>query len=146
MSIKKSFVEIVELLEANEQKKVKDILPEIIELVTSKQKATTVFRDIEGNITHIFCYYHKKWESVEFYGQKASSHTGFNTMCKEGVNRWTKQHSQFRKLKGELLEKIVSDELAVEDLAQQLKQLEDERNVIIPRADSHGYEEIDEIE
>lgn len=133
MNIKKPFQEIVDLLEANKDKKVSSILDDIIEIAMSKKQDSTVRRDEQGNVTEIFCWYHKEWEPVEWYGKKASSHSGFNTFCKEGVNSWTKQQRDFKKLKGELLEKLMSGEILQEDLEDHIKQLESDRDKIIPR-------------
>ena len=66
-NVKKAYVEIIELLEANANKKVSTVLPEILELCKSKGSAVanTIAKDDEGEVYAIYCYYHKKWELVE---------------------------------------------------------------------------------
>lgn len=133
MSIKKNFQEIVELLEKNKDKKVDTVLPQILELCTSKKKASTVRYDDNGNVTEIFCYYHKEWEPVSLYGKKSSSHTGYNTMCKEGVNNWTRQYSAYKKAQVALLDRVQKGELSVDKLEAERKRLEKERDKVVPR-------------
>lgn len=103
-TIKKQFVELYTILEANKTKKVKDILPELIALMEAKQRETNSRYDDEGNLTHVYCYYHKTWESIAEvpYGDKKSSSNGLNTMCKEGVKQWTKQQKLIKKAGEEL--------------------------------------------
>lgn len=135
-NIKKPYQEIVDILESNKDKKVSSILDAIIEIALSKKKDSTIkYLDDDDTkpITHIYCWYHKEWEPVEYYGSKASSHSGYNTMCKEGVNSWTKQQRDFKKSKSDLLELLQSGELKVEDLDEEIKKLETEKNKITPR-------------
>ena len=75
--VKKAFVELVELLEANQNKKIATIMPEILELVQGKSGGKTFHKDSDGNVVAIYCYYHKKWELVseQEYGSKANTAT-----------------------------------------------------------------------
>ena len=135
MSIKKSFVEIHDLLSSNEDVLVSDIMPQLLEIMTSKQRDTN-HRTNENDELEVFCYYHKQWENttkVE-YGKKANTATGLNSMCKIGTNQWTKQQREFKKFKSELLDKVVSGELASEDLQDEIAKLEEEKDRIIPLA------------
>ena len=59
-SIKKDFIAIVELLEANANKKVSSIMPQILELVTKRASGgsdigKTFIKNDEGVVTHIYC-------------------------------------------------------------------------------------------
>ena len=57
MTIKKAYIDIIALLEANKSKKVSTILEEVTQLASSKV-ATKTFRTNEaGEVTEIFCYY-----------------------------------------------------------------------------------------
>lgn len=134
--IKKEFQAIYELLEQNANKKVSSILPQLVELMTRKGgMSSTCKRDEEGNVTHIFCYYHKEWESVTEveYGAKASSTTGLNTMCKEGANRWSKQQRTKKREEAELLDLVQSGAVAIEDIAMLKLEIEDRAKVVVPR-------------
>jgi len=134
MNIKKPFQEIVDLLNANKDAKVESILDDVIAIAMSKKQDSTVRRNEDGDVVEIFCWYHKVWEPVEWYGKKASSHSGYNTFCKQGVNSWTKQQRDFKKAKGELLELLLEGEVAQEDLQDEISKLEGLRDEIHPRS------------
>lgn len=150
-NVKKAYVEIARILHENADKKVKTILPELMELMTSKGSGSdigkTFLKDDEGNVKAIYCYYHKKWELVSEcdYGSKKGTATGLNTMCKEGVSHWTKQQRLAKKAKEGLLEKLASGELSVEDLAKAQADIDDEKDVIVPREDGHGYDKAEDL-
>ena len=65
MAIKKVFVEIVSLLEANPESRVKELLDQVKELASAKSAgggaATTFHKDENGNVVAIRCYYHNLW-------------------------------------------------------------------------------------
>lgn len=151
MAVKKAFQEIINLLTANQSVTVSEILDQAIELASSKGRGatggTTVHRDDNGNVVAIKCYYFKKWmplSHVEF-GAKASSASGYNSMCKEGVSKWTKQQSAFRKADQELLEKLMAGDITPEE-AQELREAnEAERDMIVPHSQGIGFDTIDEL-
>ena len=133
MAIKKDYVELVNFLETNKNKKVETILDLVREMCSQKVE-TTFKKDDEGNVTHVFCYYHKVWEDVSQveYGKKASNKaTGLNTMCKVGLNQWSKQQRVAQKEKNELLEKMAKGEVSQEEFTQELDAIELRRNTII---------------
>jgi hypothetical protein len=135
-NIRKPFADLVALLEANKDKKVASILDAVKELCESKKKDSTIRKDVNGNITHIFCYYHKEWEEVKHYGAKISSHSGYNTMCKIGVNEWTRRQNDMKKAKEAVLTKVASGALKPDQIQAELEKIEKMNNVIIPRAES----------
>ena len=104
MTIKKQFEALHALLEANKNKKVSTLMPQLMELMETKQLQKTFKTDEFGVVTHVFCYYHKEWEEVGLipYGNKKSSASGLNSMCKEGVKQWTKQQKVLKELEAEL--------------------------------------------
>ena len=145
MSTKKAFIPIVELLELNKNKTVSAVLPQIMELVAAKaggggRSSSNVRLDDKGAVTHVLCYYHKMWEdvSVTEYGKKASSPTGLNNMCKEGVAAWTKQQRDAKKAKDELLAAVGAGEVEPADIQTRMDKIEKARAKIIPREDKHG--------
>ncbi len=155
--VKKQFEELYTLLVDNKNKKVATVLPQLIEMMQKKNNASgqanTFMKDDEGNVTHIFCYYHKKWEDVlrqgpdgvtgvAEYGSKKGTSTGLNTMCKEGVSNWTKQQRVKKQAEAGLLTKIISGEIVPEDLPTEQAKLSEESKVIKPRADEHGTDEV----
>ena len=133
--VKKNYLEIVAFLISKKNSKVKDILADVIMMCESKKKDSTIRKDDKGNITHVFCYYHKVWEMINKieYGSKASSHSGLNTMCKVGVNQWTKQQAQFKKAKNDLLDKVSSGDIKPQEIQNHLKTLEKNKDRIVPR-------------
>lgn len=149
-NIKKAYVEIVALLEANSNKKVSSVMPQILELVTKSKNSggsetgKTFARDDEGNVVAIFCYYHKQWELVANvpYGKKASTASGLNTMCKEGVSAWTKQNREASKAKEELLAKVSIGEVKPEDIAEAQAEIDEQRKVIV--ANGQGFDTLEE--
>lgn len=138
--VKKQYTQLVELLEANSNKKISTIMPEILELVTSKQAQKNFITNENGEVTHIFCYYHKKWEylaDVEF-GKKKHSASGYNSMCKEGVNQWSKQQREYKQAQSDALTKVAKGELDTQGLNKLLAQIEEEKDKIVPREDGSG--------
>jgi len=136
--LKVNFESIYSVLEANQDKKVKDIMNLLIPLMVSKQRDSNSRTNDDGEL-EIFCYYHKEWElttQVE-YGAKSGSKTGLNSMCKVGVNAWTKQQRDFKTNKAELLQKVIDEDLSVEDLKDEILKLEDIKDSVIPLIDYH---------
>lgn len=151
MTIKKQYEEIYAFLEANKNKKVSTIFDDVVALMQSKSGGSdigkTFLKDAEGNVTHVYCYYHKKWESVltAEYGIKANTATGLNTMCKEGVSSWSKQQRTYKKRNEELLMLVSKGELSVEDLSAQMELAEADRKAIEVRNDEHGFDSVEAI-
>lgn len=151
MAIKKQFEEIYALLEANKNKQIKTVMADLLVLMQSKSSGSdlnrTFIKDDEGNVTYVYCYYHKKWESVKVaeYGVKANTATGLNTMCKEGVSSWTKQQRAFKKAQADLLQAVANQELSPEELPALMEQLEVERKTVEVRNDEHGFDTAEDI-
>ena len=131
MAIKKDFQALVDFLETNQNKKVSTILEQIREMC-SQQNTVTFKKDDEGNVTEVFCYYHKRWELVSEheYGKKASNKaTGLNTMCKVGLNQWTKQQTAAKKAREQVLSRLAAGEEL--DITAELELIEAQRQAII---------------
>lgn len=144
-NIKKGFVEIHELLMANKDLKVKDIMDQLVGLMESQQRDKNHYTDENGDL-YIFCYYHKEWELVGQveYGSKKSTATGYNSMCKIGTNQWTKQQRDFKQSRGELLDKVASGDLEIEDLKDAMSQLDEIKDSIVTLFDHHHQEALDD--
>lgn len=132
MTIKKQFVELVDFLETNKNKKVGTILEQVLSMVESKKRDNTVLKDENGNVIAIFCYYHKQWELIKdvSYGKKASSASGYNTMCKMGVSKWTKQQSTAKKSKEDILTKVQNGDIEANEIKVHLDEVEVTRTMI----------------
>lgn len=138
-NIKKAYVDIVSFLEANQDKKVKSVLAEVVAMCEAKAgggggAASTFVKDEAGNVVAIRCFYHQTWMDprVVPFGSKASSATGLNTMCKSGVSKWTKQQRQFKLAQEELLKQVADGSIQPADIATKLAEAEEARKVIVP--------------
>ena len=142
--IKKAFVELVALLEANSNKKVATIMPQILELASAKVATSTCYKDEEGNVIAVYCYYHKAWELVANvpYGKKASTSSGLNTMCKEGTSLWTKQQRLAKVAKEKLLDQVAKGEVEADELTERLEAIEVERLTKVES--SQGFDTLEE--
>lgn len=146
MAIKKVFADLVSFLEANENSKVKTVMPQILDICSANGGGGGVsnfIKDADGNVTHVYCYYHKKWEAVAEceYGAKANSSTGLNSMCKEGTSAWTKQQREAKNAYQDLLTAVAKGEVAPGNIAAKQADIEANRAKIIPRADGKGSDE-----
>ncbi len=150
--IKKAYAAIVAVLQDNLSATVEEVMPQVLELAAAKTgsgggKATTFHKNEDGEVVAIKCYYHNLWmdpREVEF-GAKASSPTGFNSMCKDGVSKWTKQQREAKKAESELLQRVAAGEVAVEDIAAEQEAIREAREEVIPREDGYGYETLEEL-
>jgi len=118
MTIKKSYADIVEFLQANENKKVSSIMAEVLLMAESKKQSTTSLFDDEGKVYAIFCYYHKQWEIVEDvpYGSKANTATKLNTMCKVGNAKWTKKQRDAKNALASLIDDVANGTIQPADI------------------------------
>ena len=80
---------------------------------------------------------------VEF-GKKATSPTGMNNMCKEGVSNWTKQQRDVKAQEAALLSRVTSGNLAVEDIPAEQERIAEEAKIVAPREDAYGFETLEE--
>jgi len=154
-TIKKAYQAIVSVLttavEADENATIASVLDEVTTLAAAKTgsgggKATAFHRDENGEVVAIKCYYHKLWMDprvVEF-GKKATSPTGMNNMCKEGVSNWTKQQRDVKTQEADLLGRVTSGDLAVEDIPAEQERIAEEAKVVNPREDGYGFETLEE--
>lgn len=156
-NIKKAFLPIVELLQAavaeNSKVRVSEVLDGVLDLASAKSgagggKATTFHRNEAGEVTAVKCYYHNLWMDprVAEFGEKKSSASGLNSMCKDGMSKWTKQNSEFKKAQAELLSKVSSGEINPSDIAAHLQNLEATKDAIVAREDGYGFATLEEVQ
>lgn len=147
--IKKAYQSIVSLLEANPDAKVKTLLDQVRELASAKSSgggSASTFHKDGDNVTAIRCYYHGLWMNPEIaeFGKKTGSASGFNPMCKDGLSKWNRQQSQFKKAKEQLLARVAAGEVQAADIAAHLQEAEAARDQVIPREDSYGFATLEE--
>lgn len=152
MNVKKQFADIIAVLEANPNKKVSSVMDEILALCSKKSNGgsngSTLYKNADGKVVAVFCYYHKKWELVADceYGSKANTASGLNTMCKEGVSNWTKQQRLSKQAKAELLDKVAKGEVVVDNITAELERIDESTKAVVDREDGHGFATIEDLE
>jgi len=127
--VKKPFLPLIALMEANLEVAVSSIMEKVYELAGPKARGATgasaskvVIRDTDGNVVAIRCYYFKRFMpligelTVEF-GSKANSATKLNSMCKEGVGCWTSQQRASKTAMSDLLLQVEKGEVKPKDIA-----------------------------
>lgn len=136
---KKAFVELVAFLEANADKKVKSIMPDILEMTSAKSgggggAASTFVKNEAGEVIAIRCFYHQTWMDPRIvpFGAKQSSATGYNSMCKSGVSKWTKQQREFKQAQEAMLKAVQAGEIKPEQIADELAKAEEAKKVVLP--------------
>jgi hypothetical protein len=130
-NVKKIFLPLIALLEANSGKSVKAILPEVLELAASKGAGgvATASHKVDGQVVAVRCSFFEKWFPVSHvpFGNKEGSATGLNPMCKEGANLFSLMQREYKKGKEAILDKVASGDLAPEKIESELKKLEKAR-------------------
>ena len=152
-TIKKAFQPIMSVIAAGlaAGTVAQEVYDEALSLVTAKVgsgggKATTFHKNDDGVVVAVLCYYHKKWMDprVAEFGAKASSATGLNSMCKEGVSKWTKAKNAAKTAEAGLLARVTAGELAAEDIPAEQARIAEEASTIIAREDGYGFDTLDE--
>lgn len=153
-NIKKAFIDLHSFLVVNKDKKIKTVLTEVEAMCSAKSAggvATASHKNEAGEITHVRCGYYKQWMPLSHvaFGEKASSATGLNSYCKEGMSHFTKQQALFKKGKEAVLTRMLSDEanenyLSTSDAKVELDALETARTLVTPRVDGIGWDTIEE--
>ena len=141
LSTKKAFQELVDFLQKNESKKVSTLMEQILEMTKQKASSKTYLVDKAGNVVAIFCYYHKQWEllSETEYGAKASSSTGYNTMCKKGVSLWTKQNNTIKSIGEQVLTMLEEGTIEASEISDTKEKLVVEARTINETDMPSGY-------
>lgn len=149
-TIKKAYREIVQFLEDNSDSQVADVLEQIIELASAKTasgggRASVFVRNTNSAVIAIKCYYHKLWMDprvVEF-GKKANSVTGLSSLCKDGVQKWTKQQRDSKQAQATLLTRVADGEVLPENIAEEQEVIRQAQVAIHPRKDGYGFDTLD---
>ena len=151
MTIKKAYLQLASLLAANMDALVSDIYEQAAELMSASTKGgggvSCYHKNDEGEVVALRCSYHQKWfdpAEVEF-GKKASSSSGYNTMCKDGLAKWTKQFNNFKKAKEQLLDDLSEGTVEPSEIVDITAALENTRQIIVPMEDHEGYDTLEEL-
>ena len=138
---------IITLLQGNLDKQVSEVLPEVLKLASTTKQAKTSLQDEQGKTVAIFCYYHKQWEILADvpYGNKASSTTGYNTMCKCGVRHWTRQNNARKNIANLVLDELTNGSITVGQMAGRKAELLAELSQINPADKPVGYANLEDL-
>lgn len=143
MKIKKVFEPIVAILTAalaaNPKIRVSDVMDELNDVMKARVgeggggRATTFHKDEHGVVTAIRCFYFGKWfdPRVVETGLKANTPSGYNSMCKVGLNAWTKQQREAKTAKDDLLADVISGKIAQADLGAKMQEIEAAKAAVI---------------
>lgn len=155
-AIKKAFQPIMDILTAALEAGTVDqgVFDEVQAVCVAKTgngggKASTFHRDPEtGEVVAIKCYYFGKWmdPKVVDFGEKKTSASGFNSMCKEGNNLWTKQNNEAKKATAAILDRVESGELQPADIPAEKEAIEAARTAVQPLEREDGYTGFDTLE
>ncbi len=129
---KKVFKDLVSFLEVNKDKMIKNILPEIYNLTHSKicrVEGDSFIKDKSGKLVAAMCFYYRQWmivtgENAVEFGLKAKTKTGFNTMCKAGLELWLKQQKTAKQATKQIVVDIKADVLAIKDISKREDEIE----------------------
>lgn len=149
-NVKKVFAPVFEILNENQNVKVKDLMPQLEPLMTMKTaRIAGASALMSGDkVVGMRCLYYKRWmpvvgeHAVEF-GIKKGTTTGLNSMSKEGLKLWSRQQSKARQELDGLLDKLSNGELQLENLADEKARIEAERTS--NEATDLGYETKEEL-
>ena len=138
-NIKKAFKPLVDYLEAHQNHKVSSVMDKVMEFATKSTRAaggagamSTLIKNTAGEVVAIHDYYFKRWmplvgEAAVEFGKKASSSSGYSSMCKEGVAQWTKQQREAKEAVANLLVQVEQGEVAPEDISDAKEKIEADR-------------------
>lgn len=138
MTIKKAYIEIVDFLAANADKKVSSILDKVKEMASAQRMSAenTAIRNSKGEVVAILDSYSGKWaalvgsKAVEF-GVKANTSTGLNPMSKAHLNQWNKQQTAAKKASADLLKEVAEGKVKPTEINDHLAKIEESRKAVV---------------
>lgn len=137
----KNYTDLATLLSENSKARISTYAEQILLLAKPITRNAKTSMRKDGEVVAIFCYYHKQWEllSEVDYGKKASSNTGCNTMCKAGVNAWTRQNNTIKQIGSTILSLLENDKINVNEISTTKTRLEAEARIIDISTKPIGY-------
>jgi len=113
-------------------KKVQSQLEDILAPKTSGGSIYPPKLDEDGNITELYCNWHKEYEPVENFKKSPKAKSGYHYECKDAEKEWKKYTSKINEIKKEIttiVNGILDETISVEDAKVQkgVKELEIEK-------------------
>lgn len=106
----------------------------------------TVF-DADGNVTHVFCTYHKKWEPIEDEDGEAIFKTndkvknGFDRECMDATASWRNESKVFKATKDGAIQDLLDGNIDNDAAKKIILDAEETRAVHAEREDGLGEDE-----
>jgi hypothetical protein len=143
------FSAIVDLLEANVDKKVSSVIEQVIKLAEAKTGGgggVSAYHVVEDVVVAVRCAYHKLFfdPRVVDFGAKTSSATGLSSMSKDGTAKWNAQYKTAKEAEAGLLTRLTAGEIEVADIATEQEAIATERAEIVPLEDGYGFATLEE--
>lgn len=131
----------------NQERKVKEIYLELIEMLEANKPTVYCLKDQTGKVVAVWCYEHKQWEIVDpiagnrmfDYGvKKSNTVTGLNTMCKQGYREWQRKYATFCRDKMNLADL----QLTGDEYTRKLAEISEKRATVY--APPGGFEKLED--
>jgi len=106
----------------------------------------TVF-DTDGNVTHVYCTYHKQWEPVAdeagemLFKTNDKVKNGFDRECTEATASWRAESKVFKATKDGAIQDLLDGNISNDEAKDIIAQAEEARSVHTPREDGLGTDE-----
>jgi hypothetical protein len=133
-TIKKVFADVHNLLVANKDKQVSDILSKLEDLMGSSRGAngSTYFLDAAGVCLAAKCSYFEKWFAASEFHPKAGSPSGLNSLTKTAASFYAKQKREAATAKADLLKKVGAGEFPYDQVGSALQEIDAAQTAILP--------------
>lgn len=147
MAIKKVFQEIINLLEANKDKRVSAVLSDVMALASVKQTreraSETYITDTEGKVVAIRDFYFKRWmpivgKKAVAFSEKKGSKTGLSGISVLGQSKFSAAKSRAIKEEKELMNKLIAGEITVEAAKTEREAIQTRRETPVAVLDDAG--------
>ena len=151
--VKKAFQPIADLLEANKDKKVSEILGSFLELAKAQVNRTTgeiALYDNKGKVVGLYDYFLKRWmplvgpKAVEF-GPKAGTSTGYQGMSKLGLSAYTSQQRIAKNAELALLPDVIAGNVKPEEIPAKQAEIEAARTATPTQVTDTETKEVIEV-
>ena len=131
MAVKKAFGPLVDFLTENKDRKVSSILEEAVAMCTAKTAggSASASHTTEDGRLLIRCSFFELWFPVSHveFGKKEGTSTGYNPMCKEGANQFSRLQREYRAGKEALLDQVANGSVEATEIEGKLAELESAR-------------------
>jgi len=103
--------------------------------------------DADGNVTHIFCNLHKKWEPLKdtegnvLFKEDKKSKNGYFRDCNEGIKQFREADKMLKASKAAIMQEVLDEEITGTEAKEAIAELGSVRDNIKPREDGLGTDD-----